>query len=672
MQMKRSSVWISALLLLLLTLLVGTAAADTIRRGGNDVVLTDGTMVAGVWNNSNTEFLTLKANGDAILYVSRTLYVCSWSWDAGAIYLNHNGWILTITPQGSTLRADVHGKTLTLTRAGDFVGNVGMWYPSGNGGGYTLQLRASGEYLLRHSTDPAVSGKWVDAGGYVILLKDDGSYDVCTRSGAMLKLKRDISVYTLVQEAQPTATPRSYATPSPSPTPLPMVDERLVGSWRPSGSSWNLLLNGDGTAVLGDGKQAETGFWRLSGNRCTITMASQTYEATYNGTFVRLTLDGKNLSFSRKGAAAEVTGSWAADGYALVISADGSFVGSWGGGAYSGSWQFDGQNVYLSGSNGLTVFKVASGKLQIKVNGKTVLLRKADSESSAVVSVPSASGGTAGTPAPAVDSRALLGKWVEPLDTDIGWTLLIQADGTAVLKDFDDVYSCEWRLAGNVLTLTSNGRTIATGFVSNVGVIEVMPVDDIDFTGFSLRREGAAAASASASSGGIVGYWTEMTMDGITLDIRQGGSAVLVIDGDSYNCKWQLSGSNLTLSDNGSPIRGTYNSQTGVIQLTVETYTFTFRKGGTSGASAGSSARSVVGTWTQHVVGGTVTLTIRSGGSATLKIATTQYACTWKLSGSTFTLINNGVPINGTYNSQTDTISIIIGTARLNLTRTGN
>lgn len=743
--MKRLSAW-SLVLLILLLAMVSTAAADAIRQGETGVLLANGTELEGVWSNRNDEFLTLKADGEAILYVSKTLYVCSWTWDAEEIRLNHNGWILTIVPQGSTLRTDVHGKTLMLTRAGDFSGNAGVWYPTAKGGSYTLQLRASGEYRLKQGTNAAVTGTWLDAGGYVILMKKDGTYDVCIREGNQLKLKVGLATYTLRQEAQPTSTPPSYAAPSPTPTPQPVVDARLVGFWRPSGSDWSLLLNEDGTAVLGDGKQVDTGFWRLSGNRCTISMSSQTCEGTYNSVFIRMTVDGKTLSFSKKGEAMDVTGSWAADGYALVISADGSFVGSWGGGAYSGSWQFDGQNVYLSGSNGLTVFKVASGKLQIKVNGKNVLLRKADSENSAVVSVPAVSAGTAGTPAPAADGRALLGKWVDREGLAAAWTLTVYENGTAVLEHYGDARSCEWRIAGDVLTLVSSGKTVATGFVSNAGVIDMTSVDGISFSlrksvagtwkvanqniTLILNQDGTAVLSPSASqpidylwklgsnnvltldydgsessgyyninsdtieltvngrirtftrventtsgstsSGGIVGYWTEMSMSGITLDIRQGGRAVLVIDGDSYNCKWQLSGSNLTLSDNGSPIRGTYNSRTGVIQLTVETYTFTFRKGGTSGASTGSSTRSVVGTWTQHVVGGTVTLIVREGGSATLKIATTQYACTWKLSGSTFTLINNGSPVNGTYNSQTDTISITIGTARLNLTRTGN
>lgn len=671
MGVNRLCKWLSAALILLMTLAVSTAAADTIRRSANGVVLSDGTTLAGVWSNHDDEFLTLKEDGEAILYVSQTLYVCSWSWDAQAVRLNHNGWLLSLAPQGGALLTDVHGKTLTLTRVGDFVGNAGMWYPTGNGGSYTLQLRDGGEYRLKQGTKAAVTGTWLDAGGYVILMKEDGSYDVCVRTGDLLKLRVGLSTYSLRQEAQPTSTPRSYST-TPTPTPPPEVDARLVGFWRPSGGSWSLLLRSDGTAVLGDGKRVDSGFWRLSGNRCIIGLPTQICEGTYNGVFIKMTLDGKSLSFSRKGEAPDVTGSWAADGYALVISGDGSFVGGWGGGAYSGSWYFDGQHLYLGGSNGLTVFKMANGKLQIKVNGKTVLLEQPDSANSAVVSVPTAASGVSGVTAPAIDSTSLLGKWVEPVNTDIGWTLTIQADGTAVLKDFDDVYSCKWRLDGNVLTLTSNGRQIATGFVGSAGVIDIMPVDGVDLTNFSLRREGAAAATGSTSSNGIVGTWTELSMGGITLDIRQGGSAVLVIDGDVFNCKWQLSGSNLTLSDNGSPIRGTYNSQTGVLQLTVETYTFTFRKVAGAGAASTTSPRGVVGTWTQHVVGGTVTLTIRSDGSATLKIATTQYACTWRLSGSTFTLINNGSPVNGTYNSRTDTISITIGTAHLNLTRTGN
>lgn len=576
----------SMLVCLLLAVLIPAAAwaaSPVIRQPGNDVILADGTLVAGVWENAQGDFLTLKADGDAILYVSDTLYVCSWSWSAEAVYLDYNGWILTITPQNGKLQAEVHGKTMILARTGDFDGNVGVWYPTATGGGYTLQLRASGEYYLKRGSELTRSGKWLDAGGYVILYREDGGFDVCARKENYLKLRVGLSVYSLAPEAPPTATPRSYATSSPTPTPAPVVDERLVGCWRPSGSDWSLLLNGDGTAVLGDGKQVESGYWRLSGNRCTIVMASQTYEATYNSVFIRMTLDGKTLNFSKKGEAADVTGAWAADGYALVISADGSFAGSWGGGAYSGSWQFDGQNVYLSGSNGLTVFKVASGKLQIKVNGKTVrLVQSGAATEKTVLSVPGA-------------------------------------------------------------------------------------------TGTSSAAEDASAASTS-SSRRITGTWTEVSLGSdVTLTIRSNTTAELCIYNSVYSCKWQLSGGVLTLTNNGVPITGSYDSQTGIIQLTVDTYQLSFRKSGTSTSTSTSTASGgIEGTWTQHVTGGTVTLTLRSGGSATLKIATTQYACTWKLSGSTLTLTNNGIPMTGTYNSQTDTISITIGTARLNLTRTGN
>lgn len=80
----------------------------------------------------------------------------------------------------------------------------------------------------------------------------------------------------------------------------------------------------------------------------------------------------------------------------------------------------------------------------------------------------------------------------------------------------------------------------------------------------------------AAPAEGIEGTWTCPLADGeSTLVIRPDGSATLKVSIALYRCTWKLSGSSLTLTQNNTPLQGTYDGSTISLNLGSTSMRFT-------------------------------------------------------------------------------------------------
>ncbi len=80
-----------------------------------------------------------------------------------------------------------------------------------------------------------------------------------------------------------------------------------------------------------------------------------------------------------------------------------------------------------------------------------------------------------------------------------------------------------------------------------------------------------------AASDSIEGTWTSRLTDSTAaLVIRADGTADLLVGVATYRCTWKLSGKTLTLTQNNSPVKGTYDGKT--IQLTIGSTKLSFKR----------------------------------------------------------------------------------------------
>ena len=110
-----------------------------------------------------------------------------------------------------------------------------------------------------------------------------------------------------------------------------------------------------------------------------------------------------------------------------------------------------------------------------------------------------------------------------------------------------------------------------------------------------------------------------------------------------------------------------YSEDSGVIDITLP---LTAPEGETDTVAASTEKvelPSPVGSWSCDFANATATLDISEDGTAYLVVGQPNFNCTWEVDGDVFTLIQNGISFDGSYDGTT--IIIQFGPYNLELTR---
>lgn len=177
------------------------------------------------------------------------------------------------------------------------------------------------------------------------------------------------------------------------------------------------------------------------------------------------------------------------------------------------------------------------------------------------------------------DSQAkeLQGVWTCALADGIS-TLTFNEDGTASLVVGNATYKCTYSLNGNTLNLTQNGSTITASYTN-------------DTISFVLAGQHLVFSRDAFEPTDLIGTWECGLADSVsTLTINSDGTASMVVGGSTYKVTYTVIGNTINLTQNGSTITGTCDSNT--ISLTFAGVHMLFTK-----KTAAVIADSYVGTW---------------------------------------------------------------------------
>lgn len=189
----------------------------------------------------------------------------------------------------------------------------------------------------------------------------------------------------------------------------------------------------------------------------------------------------------------------------------------------------------------------------------------------------------------AEDNRIVItfGTGGEEAFSPVGTWLLGDADGTYMVFEADGTgragaenervlkLDMRWKLSGDVIVLSYelNGKP----YEAEYNIVREGNETVIVYAANASRKfRRSGDTSSGGSDSGIVGTWSSAISDGsVQLIIHEDGSAILAVGDTGYECTWMLEGEALTLTQKNSPISGTYDGTSIVLQIGDKQLTFT-------------------------------------------------------------------------------------------------
>ena len=285
------------------------------------------------------------------------------------------------------------------------------------------------------------------------------------------------------------------------------------------------------------------------------------------------------------------------------------------------------------------------------------------------------------------ESSSLVGTWKS---NSANVFMTFQSNGKVVLTDIiatDTSFDTgTWKVSGTSLTLILNGDTATGSYVISGSTLAIAggklaaaytkvstsPSPSTD----STTTNTSSNSSSSASS--LVGTWKSNSAN-VFMTFQSNGKVVLtdiIATDTSFDTgTWKVSGTSLTLILNGDTATGSYVISGSTLAIAGGKLAAAYTKVSTSpspstdstttntSSNSSSSASSLVGTWKNTSKSAFVTF--QSNGKVVLTdikaTDTSSDTGTWKVSGTSITLILNGETINGNYVISDSTLAIVSG-----------
>ncbi|MBQ8201130.1 MAG: hypothetical protein IJZ74_05120 [Clostridia bacterium] len=423
-----------------------------------------------------------------------------------------------------------------------------------------------------------------------------------------------------------------------------------VGTWKATSGSAQLVIMSNNKAELTNNGSTTEYTWSFSGNNVTFRSGSKTVKATYNGFALKGTFNGRTISFKKTSSSTRTASSSA--------SSTGSRSST---GSTASTAVMESSKKLTGAANVKKTHADSKTLLNSMVVGYALEITYTSGDGKIWIVLPEAKSGS----------------------TVVGKKDALIVDGKAYIS-FQQIYDATGTAKGNwgsQLQFTSSSAWTVT------------KVRVLDGKAYQAVLEKAAVASKATpkttatpkpAADSLVGVWSQNITGGqAVLTLKDGGSATLKVASTTYNCTWKRSGTTVTLTQKGIPLTGTYSSASDAISMTIGSIKLTLKREVAATATPKltatpkptvkatatpkPTAESLVGVWSQNLTGGQAVLTLKAGGSATLSVAGKTYSCTWKQSGTTVTLTQNGIPITGAYNKTSNTIDVTLGSIKLAL-----